>query len=163
VRGGFRIRAEPARGAAERDGGHAGEKISRQSARRLRESRDDGRSAGSRAVVRQHASHRRRQRARGSRTGCARAPHGAPGRRTRMPPRAAVTMTAAFAVALGALAWLAPLPDRVTDRDVYEATAARGIVPDCTDLHCFRVLVPWMLGPLPGPSIVKWRAYAAVS
>jgi hypothetical protein len=63
-------------------------------------------------------------------------------------------------VLLGVIAWLSPAPDRVTDRDTYEATAARFIVPDCTDLHCFRVLVPWTLGLLPGPSILKWKAYA---
>jgi hypothetical protein len=71
-----------------------------------------------------------------------------------------VAYAAALVVMLGTLAWLSPLPDRVTDRDVYEATAARGIVPDCTDLHCFRVLVAWTLGELPGPSTLKWRSYA---
>ena len=54
-------------------------------------------------------------------------------------------------------------PPRITDRDVYEATAAHGVVYDCSDLHCFRVLVPWILGPLPGSSILKWKAYAVVS
>jgi hypothetical protein len=69
---------------------------------------------------------------------------------------------AACAVALGCIAAMSPAPDRVTDRDVYEATATRRIVPDCGDLHCFRVLVPWILGPLPGASILKWKAYAVV-
>jgi len=69
---------------------------------------------------------------------------------------------AGLALCLGAIAWASPLPQRVTDRDVYEATAAHGVVYDCSDLHCFRVLVPWILGPLPGPSIVKWKAYAVV-
>ena len=64
---------------------------------------------------------------------------------------------------LGVIAWASPDPGRVTDRDVYEATAARGIVPDCTDLHCFRVLVPWTLGALPGASLLKWKAYAAAA
>ena len=68
----------------------------------------------------------------------------------------------ACAVALGCIAAMSPAPDRVTDRDVYEATATRRIVPDCGDLHCFRVLVPWILGPLPGASILKWKAYAVV-
>ena len=68
----------------------------------------------------------------------------------------------ALAICLGAIAWASPLPPRVTDRDVYEATAAHGVVRDCSDLHCFRVLVPWILGPLPGPSLVKWKAYAVV-
>jgi hypothetical protein len=69
---------------------------------------------------------------------------------------------AALAVCLGLIAWASPLPQRVTDRDVYEATAAHGVVYDCSDIQCFRVLVPWVLGPLPGPSIVKWKIYAVV-
>src|SRR5437016_1917832 len=68
----------------------------------------------------------------------------------------------ALVILLGAIAWLSPAPDHVTDRDTYEATATRFIVPDCTDLHCFRVLVPWTLGLVPGPSILKWKAYAVV-
>jgi hypothetical protein len=66
----------------------------------------------------------------------------------------------AVALLLSAVAWLSPLPDRVTDRGVYEKTAAMGIVPDCTDLHCFRLLVAWTLGPLPGGSETKWTLYA---
>ena len=69
---------------------------------------------------------------------------------------------AALVIVLGSIAVLSPLPDRVTDRDIYERTAAYRVVPDCTDLHCFRVLVAWTLGTLPGPSIVKWRSYAVV-
>ena len=69
---------------------------------------------------------------------------------------------AGVALCLGAIAWASPVPQRVTDRDVYEATAAHGVVFDCSDLHCFRVLVPWVLGPLPGSSIVKWKAYSVV-
>jgi hypothetical protein len=69
---------------------------------------------------------------------------------------------AALALCLGVIAWASPLPQRVTDRDVYEATAAHGVVYDCSDLHCFRVLVPWVLAPLPGSSIVKWKAYAVI-
>ena len=70
---------------------------------------------------------------------------------------------AAVFVALAIIAWASPEPDRVTDRDVYENTAARIIVPDCADLHCFRVLVPWVLGRLPGPSTLRWKGYAALS
>ncbi len=68
----------------------------------------------------------------------------------------------ALLLLLGALAWLSPEPDHVTDRDAYEATAARSIVPDCTDLHCFRVLVPWTIGLFPGPSLLKWKVYAVL-
>jgi hypothetical protein len=70
---------------------------------------------------------------------------------------------AALAACLGAIAWASPLPQRVTDRDIYEASAANMVVADCSDLHCFRVLVPWALGRLPGPSIVKWKTYAVAA
>ena len=65
--------------------------------------------------------------------------------------------------ALAVIAWRSPAPDRVTDRSVYEATASRIIVPDCSDLHCFRVLVAWTLGALPGDSIVKWKTYSVIA
>lgn len=64
---------------------------------------------------------------------------------------------------LGAIAWASPPPNRQTDRAVYEAAAERGIIPDCSDIHCFRVLVPWSLGVIPGDSAVKWKAYAAIA
>ena len=67
------------------------------------------------------------------------------------------------AAALAVIAWASPVPDRVTDRPIYEATAARTIVPDCSDLHCFRVLVAWTLGAMPGPSLEKWKAYAVMA
>lgn len=78
----------------------------------------------------------------------------------------ASTRLASFAAAfvmLAAVSAIAPSPDRVTDRDAYEATAAHFVVPDCSDLQCFRVLVPWVLGRIPGPSIVKWKMYAAAA
>jgi hypothetical protein len=73
-----------------------------------------------------------------------------------------IAYAAALVVILGTLAWLSPQPDRVTDREIYERTAADGIVRDCNDLHCFRALVAWTLGALPGPSTFKWRSYAVV-
>jgi hypothetical protein len=66
-------------------------------------------------------------------------------------------------VILAGIATLSPPPDRITDRGVYEATAQAVIVPDCTDLHCFRVLVPWVLGRLPGSSDAKWKAYSVLA
>ena len=80
-----------------------------------------------------------------------------------MPERSIAAMFAALAVALGLIAFASPAPDHVTDRGLYEATEAQVIVPDCSDLQCFRVLVPWALGRLPGASIVKWKAYAALT
>lgn len=82
----------------------------------------------------------------------------------RLPVTLRVCAAAAAVVAvLAGVALLSPEPNRVTDRGAYEATAAMGIVPDCTDLHCFRVLVPWLLGPLPGPSIVKWKGFVVAA
>jgi hypothetical protein len=78
-----------------------------------------------------------------------------------MMPRTAA-LGAGILVVLAALAWMSPQPDRVTDRDIYEATAAKRIVVDCNDLHCFRALVAWTLGALPGPSTFKWRSYAVI-
>ena len=69
---------------------------------------------------------------------------------------------ALLALCLGAIAFFSPRPDRVTDRDVYEASARYRIVPDCTDLHCFRLLVPWTLGLLPGSSDLRWKSYAVL-
>ena len=63
-------------------------------------------------------------------------------------------------VALVVVAWLAPAPTGDTDRPTYEAVAERLIITGCDQLHCFRVLVPWVLGRLPGPSLVKWRGHA---
>jgi hypothetical protein len=74
-----------------------------------------------------------------------------------------VRLFAVLAVVLATIAWMSPSPDRVTDRGLYEMTAAQVIVPDCSDLQCFRVLVPWVLGRLPGPSAFRWKAYAALS
>lgn len=67
-----------------------------------------------------------------------------------------------FAV-LAAIAWMSPLPNHVTDRGLYEATAEHVIVPDCSDLQCFRVLVPWVVGRFPGASGLRWKTYAALS
>ena len=74
-----------------------------------------------------------------------------------------VRLWLAFVVALGVIAYLSPEPDRLTDRPVYEQTAQEFVVPDCADLHCFRVLMPWVLGPLPGPSLSKWKVYAVLA
>ena len=72
-------------------------------------------------------------------------------------------LVVACGAALALAAWASPSPDRVTDRKVYEAAAERVIVRDCSDLQCFRVLVPWVLGRLPGPSTLRWKAYAVAS
>jgi hypothetical protein len=63
--------------------------------------------------------------------------------------------------ALAIVAWLSPMHEGPSDRDVYETSARDGIIPDCAELHCFRLLVPWTLGAVPGPSLLKWKLYAA--
>jgi hypothetical protein len=75
----------------------------------------------------------------------------------------AAALFATLFVALALIAWASPAPDHVTDRLVYEATAQHVIVSDCSDLQCFRVLVPWLLGRLPGPSLLRWKTYAAAA
>ena len=67
---------------------------------------------------------------------------------------------AALLVVAGAMAWLAPEPAYETDRGVYERMGHEWLVPGCNDFHCFRPLVSWVLGRLPGPPIVIWKAYA---
>ncbi len=53
-------------------------------------------------------------------------------------------------------------PDYVTDRDTYEQVGRQLVIPDCSNLHCTRVLVAWVIEQLPGESIVKWKTYAVV-
>ena len=73
-----------------------------------------------------------------------------------------VVYTVALLLVLGTIAALSPLPSLITDRGTYERTASDVIVRDCDDLHCFRALVAWVLGAVPGPSTLKWRGYAVV-
>jgi hypothetical protein len=67
----------------------------------------------------------------------------------------------ALAAVLGAIA-AAASTQRLPDSYYYERIAAQTIIPGCAEIHCFRPLVPWMLGLLP-PSLAKWKAYAAFS
>jgi hypothetical protein len=64
-------------------------------------------------------------------------------------------------LALGAIAFIAS-PQRLPDSYFYTGAEARGIIPGCAEIHCFRVLVPWTLGVLPGPSVAKWKAYGVL-
>jgi len=75
----------------------------------------------------------------------------------------AAVVFAVSAIVLAGVAAVSPEPDHVTDRRVYERSAEQVIVPDCSDLQCFRVLVPWVLGRLPGSSVLRWKAYAALA
>ena len=77
--------------------------------------------------------------------------------------RTPVVQFVVLAIALGAIAMAAPDPTYATDRDTYIATGQQVIVPDCSDIHCFRVLVTWVLESLPGPSLLKWKTYAVLA
>ena len=37
------------------------------------------------------------------------------------------------------------------------------INPGCAEIHCFRVLVPWTIGAIPGNWLFKWKAYAVLA
>jgi hypothetical protein len=76
-------------------------------------------------------------------------------------PIEAVQLAVLFPI-LAVAAVMAPEPAYATDRDLYETVARLTIVPDCGSLHCFRPLVPWVLGLLPGPSLLLWKLYAAL-
>ncbi len=69
----------------------------------------------------------------------------------------------ALVLLLGTIAALAPEPTYLTDRDTYQRTGRMFVVPDCSDIHCFRVLIAWVLEPLPGPSQLKWKIYATLA
>jgi hypothetical protein len=63
---------------------------------------------------------------------------------------------------LGVVAWVSPQPWWETDRDVYERMGREWVVPGCNDFHCFRPLVSWVLGRLPGSPLVIWKSYAVL-
>ena len=65
-------------------------------------------------------------------------------------------------VVLGLVAAVAP-PPAPTDQLMMERVGQGVIVPGCSDLNCFRVLVPAVVERLPGPSLVRWRAFAVVA
>lgn len=50
-----------------------------------------------------------------------------------------------------------------SDSDVYQAIGRHFVVLDCHDVHCSRVLVASILEHLPGPSLLKWKAYAVIA
>ena len=68
-----------------------------------------------------------------------------------------------IALLLAVIAALAPAPWYETDRDTYVQIGREYIVPDCSSLHCTRILVSWVVETLPGPSLVKWKAYAVLA
>jgi len=63
---------------------------------------------------------------------------------------------------LAVVAWLAPVP-RNTDSEWYQILGREIVIPNCGGIHCTRVLVAAVLEHLPGPSDVKWKAYAVIA
>jgi hypothetical protein len=76
--------------------------------------------------------------------------------------RTGLTRFLTLAVVLGAIAALTPLPSYPTDASTYERLGRDWFIRGCDDLHCSRVLVPWILGLLPGASMIKWKAAAVL-
>lgn len=72
-----------------------------------------------------------------------------------------LALAAVLALVLGAVAF-GLSPDYVTDRDTYEQVGRQLIIPDCSNLHCTRVLVAWLIEQLPGESLLKWKTYAVL-
>jgi hypothetical protein len=60
---------------------------------------------------------------------------------------------------LALAAWLAPA---FPFSSPYVATAEHTIIPGCSEVQCFRVLVPWLLGLIPLGSVLKWKAFTVV-
>jgi hypothetical protein len=72
-----------------------------------------------------------------------------------------LALALALALSLAAVAtWRSPA--YVTDRETYEQIGREIVVPDCSNLHCTRVLAAWVIEQLPGESIVKWKTYAVL-
>src|SRR4030095_11713683 len=68
----------------------------------------------------------------------------------------------AIAGVLGAIAAIAGTPV-AGDRDVYQKIGRQLFVLDCHDIHCYRLLPAPIIEHLPGPSLMKWRAYAVLT
>ena len=58
---------------------------------------------------------------------------------------------------LGGIASLTPTPIYPTDMDLYDRIGREWFIRRCDELHCSRVLMPWLLGLLPGASVIKWK------
>ena len=74
----------------------------------------------------------------------------------------AVGRFVAIVAVLGAIAAIAGTP-AAGDRDVYQKIGRQLFVLDCHDIHCYRLLPAPIIEHLPGPSLVKWRAYAVLT
>ena len=68
----------------------------------------------------------------------------------------------AVVIALALVASLSPSPSP-TDQLMMERVGQGVIVEGCSDLNCFRILVPAVLERFPGPSLPRWRTYAVLA
>ncbi len=67
-----------------------------------------------------------------------------------------------FVLALAVVGFIASR-DRLPDNGFYIDAAERMITPGCAEIHCFRVLVPWTIGLIPGNWLFKWKVYAVLA
>ena len=74
-----------------------------------------------------------------------------------------VRLAVGVTLVLALIAACAPRPGYLTDREVYERIGRELIIPDCSSLHCTRILAAWVVEHLPGPSAFNWKLYAVVA
>jgi len=72
------------------------------------------------------------------------------------------SLALAIGTTLAVIAAVAPSPWFITERDIFRQIGRDFFIPDCSSLHCTRVLASWILEQLPGPSLLKWKIYAVV-
>lgn len=76
--------------------------------------------------------------------------------------RGTILLVLPIAATLAVIATFTPMPWYITERDIFQRIGREFFLPDCSSLHCTRVLVSWILEQLPGPSLLKWKIYAVV-
>ena len=76
--------------------------------------------------------------------------------------RGRLRLYVAFVLALAVVGFIASRV-RLPDNRFYINASERMITPGCAEIHCFRVLVPWTIGALPGNWLFKWKAYAVLA
>jgi hypothetical protein len=69
-------------------------------------------------------------------------------------------LVAGVVISLAAIAYVAS-HQRLPDSYWYTSMAERPIIPGCSSIACFRVLVSWAMWLVPGVEL-KWRVYAVV-
>jgi hypothetical protein len=76
--------------------------------------------------------------------------------------RGGASLALAIVTTLAVIATMAPSPWYITERDIFRQIGRDFFIPDCSSLHCTRLLASWILEQLPGPSLLKWKIYAVV-